>query len=571
MTSPKFPYTALLLLGISPFANAEPTLTKLHDFYVPPVNPDNPNPLPGTANPYDTPLLIGNTLWFTTQNGGIPDAGTLSSFDLGTNTVTLRVEIDGSNGDTPQGSPELSDGFLYYTTNSGGTGDRGVLNAYELATGTNTTLWHALLGSPAATYGTNPGTMGGNVAIVDRGGELGKDIYIATQNGGPGGAARGTILRYQTSDGSITVVKAFGDAPGSRQPFKGFTKVGNKLYFTTFTGGNTTTGTSNGAGTLNELDVTTRDAEVYTQLALMPLGDGSTRLPAHNPYYRSADHSLYFTTSGIAVQPGSLMKFDLSTNVLSSLYELEPLTVGTTTTHPQGRLPYGSVIEWNRALYFTTTQGGANNGGTINRYNLDNGTFEVLFNLNSDMSDNTGGEPRGGFVFNNNPSNPAFYLLARQGGIYDKGTILRLDLDPALPSSTYTQWLATRALPTDHTSVPEGDADHDGIPNKVEFAFGTDPDSGSGAPLSTAEPTESGLEIRWTARTDGSVIYQVEGSPTLGAAPSPWTGVAAVPETMAVPDIAVPTGYERRRVTLSPSEAAGFFRVEGTFLPGTLP
>ncbi len=85
--------------------------------------------------------------------------------------------------------------------------------------------------------------------------------------------------------------------------FEGFTQVGNQLYFNTFTGGNaTTTGqtpaSGNGAGTLSVLDVTTSGSEALSTLALLPLGDGSTRLPAHNPFYSAAQNALFFTTVG---------------------------------------------------------------------------------------------------------------------------------------------------------------------------------------------------------------------------------------------------------------------------------
>lgn len=560
-----------LLLGAASLASAAPTLTKLHDF-------NNTGVLLGVQGSYDTPILVGSDLWFTTDKGGDNGFGTLASFNLTNNTVTKRVSFDNETGNTPQGTPTVSDGFLYYTTTRGGTGDRGTLSSYELGSHTNTVLWNALSNSPT----TNPNTLPGNVAVIDRG-ELGKDIYVLTQGGGLG-AAIGTIQRYNTLSQTVTQVHAFGNTPDSRQPFKGFTVVGNKLYFTTFTGGNVspsghaTGSATNGCGTLNELDVTVRDGEAYTQLALMPNDDASFRFLAHNPYYRAADHSLYFGSVGTNPSPGALMKFDLTLRKLTVLHEIQDdQTTAAPVRYPEGKAIYGSVIEWNRALYYCTFQGGSNaptgstaGGGTINRYNFDTGTNEVLFNLDISTGNNYGGEVRGGFLYNGSTTFPAFYLITHQGGANDHGTILRLNLDLPVPASAYQQWLATYPVLTGSDAVPLADADHDGTPNSSEFAFGTDPASGINPVLSTATPSEAGLEIRWTARTDTSVTYTVTGSPDLGTE-STWAPVDLPVEVFAEPDFTVPDGYERRRVTIPVTEAKGFFRVEATIPKTSLP
>jgi uncharacterized repeat protein (TIGR03803 family) len=404
------------------------------------------------------------------------------------------------------------------------------------------------------------------VAVIDRGVD-GKDLYFSTYSGGT--PSNGTIQRYQTDTGLTTQIYTFPDSPGSKQPYKGFTAVGTDLYFTTFTGGT-------GLGTLGKLDASVRGAETVTVLAAMPTTtDNHAQLPSHNPYYRALDHSLYFTTVGSNTQPGALMKYDLNTNTLSFLHKVQGGP--TTGNFPEGNKCYGPVAEWNKQLYYTTIGGGANVptgtgvGGTINRYNLQTGVHETLFSLDAGTNAGFGGEVRGGFVFNGSTTQPAFYLITKQGGAYDHGTVLRMDLDPAIEPSTYESWLANYPGLSTQDARLDADPDGDGRPNHAEFAFGTSPLSGSDGNGYTAIANESGLEIRWTARTDGSVTYSIIGNPTLGLDSSPWTPVMATPEVLAVPDIMVPTDYERRRVVIPMDSVAGFFRVKATLHPTALP
>lgn len=553
--------TTFLSLGVQ--ASEAPALVKLHDF-----NNSNIN-APSAQNPYDTPVLIGSKLWFTTESGGNDGFGTLSTFDLVGNTTSVLKSMDNASGNTPRATPTVDGDLLYLTSVRGGTGDKGTLATWNMTDNFYSVLWNSPQSSPT----TNPNILQGNVAVIDRG-AAGKDVYFMTPNGGAG-SAFGTIQRYQTSDGSVTQVHAFSAAPDSRQPFKGFTAVGSELYFTTFTGGLTGTGFGNGAGTLCKLNVATRGAETVTQLARMQSGDGSLRFPAHNPYYRAADHSLYFTCTGSSTQPGALMKFDLTNQTLSALHEIQGAATSS-GPFPEGRLLYGSVAEWNNALYFTSIQGGTYNGGTINRFNLQTGVHEVLFHLDSDHAvnaanplDNIGGEPRGGFVFNGSTTAPAFYLLTRQGGDFDHGTVLRLDLDAALSPSPFESWIAGFSGLVGAAASPGGDPDGDGRNNRTEFAFGTSPVVGGDGGGFSFVPGGNGLEIRWTARMDGSVSYAVTGNATLGA--GPWTPVAQIAETLAIPDIGIPSGYERRKVVIPIDAARGFFRVEATFVTGALP
>lgn len=528
----------------------------------------------GPARPYDTPTVIGNELWFSTESGGNIGFGSLAKFDLTTNTLSMVYgDLEVNVGNSPQSEIYHDGDQLYFTNNRGGAGDRGTLSVFDRSSGQYNRLWDA----PPTTPNTNPTLIPGAPTVIDRG-SGGKDIYFMTQNGAapgsPSGTAIGSIQRYNTLTGTTVTVLFFANNPSPRQPFKGFTRVGNQLFFTTFVGGDTGTGYLNGAGTLNALDIRHRGHEILTTLARLPAGDGSTRFPGHRPYYRAADHCLYFCTTGTSLQPGSLMKYDISTGKLTILRELQSAPVSS-GPFPEGRFAYGFPAEHNRALYFTTIQGGDHNGGTINRYDLTTGAFEVLFHLDSNHTDsgtpqNIGGEPRGGLVFSSHGGSPAFYLTTRQGGNFDDGTILRLGLpatDNAVP--IYTQWIngiAPEAGP--ELKAPTADPDGDGETNLGEFAYGM-------AALAADAPTREiladglgGYLLRWTGRMDQSVSYRVTTNDDLAGAWSPLNGS---PVLVSPADRAVPPGYARYQMPLPNDQGSAFFRVEATLQSTAIP
>lgn len=393
-------------------------LTKVYDF---PATAGQP------AKPYSIPVQIGDELWFTTEAGGTFGFGTLAKWDLNASSLTTAFPgMNTTTGNTPQSFFTPSGGKLYFTTTRGGTGDRGVLASYELSSGNYTVLWSSPSNSPAA----NPNTLTGNPIVVDRG--TYQEVYFMTRNGG-NGTGFGTIQKYNSATHLVTQVAAFTGAPDGRQPFGGFTQVGTQLYFTTFTGGITGTGYPNGAGTLMKLDL---DTDTVSTLVALPSGDGSTRFAASNPLFHSGHNAIYFVTSGTSTEPGALLRFDLSLNLLTTLYELAgaPTAAGP---FPDGRFIYSELACYQDSLFFTTIQGGAFGGGTLNRFDLSNNQFEVLFNLGNDTvaGVNWGSEARGGPVVVTHDGEDFLYLLTRSGGTFNQGTLLQVALIPE--SSTY--------------------------------------------------------------------------------------------------------------------------------------
>lgn len=571
MNARRFLLFPLTSLGLFTPLHAAPSLVKLVDFN----NSNIVSPSPARVN--DSPILIGSKLWFACEQGGAYGFGSLSSYDISSGNLTVELSLDNETGLTPKASPVRDGNLLYLTTignNRDGSSIYSTLFSHNIATGiTDYKLWEA-----SGSSGTHIRAPWGGVAIIDSG-AAGKDLYFNNYSGGTSSGS-GAILRYETSTGLTHLVYSMPASPGTgpRQPYKGLTVVGTDLYFTTFSGGSGPAG-----GTLCRLDASIRGAETVEVLASMP--ETHAQLPSHNPYYRALDHSLYFTTVGSNTQPGALMKFDINTKKLSVVHRIAGATnIGGTNYYLEGNKCYGPVVEWDKAFYYTTIAGGAyatntTIGGTINRYDLRTAQHETLFSLDANTTvnpaiptDNSGGEIRGGGVFNGSTTSPAFYYITKTGGNYGftattgYGTILQLNLDPAGPPSTYETWSADYPSLSLAEIAPTADPDGDGRDNIHEFCFGTSPTSAAEDNGHAVFNTPGGLELRWTARIDGSVTYVPQSSINLAT----WEPLELDSEVI-FSEVTLPAGYERRRVIIPLAASKQFFRIEATLLPQAQP
>lgn len=454
------------LLGTQTVSAVSYSLDKLYDFRAP--GQPGYNYIRGI---YDAPLVFGTgaatTLWFTAQRGGLDDEGDLASFNLTTQTLTVHglnfggaSEVPPGSGNfvndpaRPEGTPVYDNGngsqnFLYFTTVGGGlTGNSsvgGTLVRYDMDANNYETVWNAPVAGVAG--GRQPR---GTVVVVDRGSD-GKDLYFSNSGAGEApGTAAGGIMRYNTNTGLTSVVIDFAGAPGAASPYDGFVQVGDRLYMTTFTGGDITAGAT-GSGTLGYVDISDPSNPLYQSVANMPgsasNGIGSsTRLPASTPIYDANRNALYFTTVGSNTAPGAIMKFDLTSEELITLYEL-PIGASSGANLEGRQGGYNSPYLLDDYLYYVTRNGGENNLGTINRFNLLTNENTVLFHL----ANETGGVVYGDFAFSDfdfdldGIADQGLYFMTYQGGEYGYGTILRLTIIPE-PSSVAFVLAATGLL-----------------------------------------------------------------------------------------------------------------------------
>jgi hypothetical protein len=273
-------------LAVCPASNF--VLTKVHDFAA------ATQLSPTATQPWAPAVQIGSDMWFTASTGGDNGFGAIGRWNLATNTYHTEFSaFNNTNGNTPQNKLGLDGNFAYLTTIRGGTGDRGVLARFDLTDPVNTytVLWNSLSNSPAE----NPNTFQGNPVVVDRGAH--KEVYFLTRNGGGGGASWGTVQKYNTVTQTASLVANLpGGADDGRNPIDGgMLRVGNSIYFTTFSGGPTGTGNPLGTGALMRVDLTN---DTLTTLATMPNVVSNTRSSSNAPAFDPITNALYFTTTG---------------------------------------------------------------------------------------------------------------------------------------------------------------------------------------------------------------------------------------------------------------------------------
>lgn len=378
----------------------------------------------GGYAPLDRFTQVETNLWFTTSKGGTFDAGTISRFDLVSRQVVQVASFDNNSG-------KASESWLlpigdqgYFTAVSGGAGNKGTLARVDLNTGVFTTLYD---------FPTNSATGASPRAGLTR---IGDELWTLTSLGGT--SNRGTMVRYNLTNGVTTVVTNFDGPVLGGQPFGGLVPGGsNTWYFTTFTGGNTfaTAGLPLGAGTLGRLTFDGQGNPVITRL--VDLTAGYPQFPGLEPVLVGTN-SLYFGTTGPNATPGAIIRYDLDTGTWTNLYSFSSSS-GPTLQY--GNRPgYSGMVEWLGELYFINRQGGTSNLGTVVKFNLASNTVSKLADLEG-AGGNTLGSASGCFgsgCLVEETNRFYIYYPLTSGGVNNRGTIIRVVLPPPPIVTTLT-------------------------------------------------------------------------------------------------------------------------------------
>ena len=180
-------------------------------------------------NPYASLILLGNTLYGTTFQGGIWNCGTVFSLNTNGTGFTILHSFGYDSGPYPTAPLVSSGNILYGTTYQGGSSDSGIVFSIN-TNGTGFTVLHRFTGGD----GANP-----YAGLVLSSGKL----YGTTVKGGGFGA--GTVFSLNIDGTGFTILHSFhsGLSYDAQWPYSKLILNGNTLYGTTYRGGASDYGT----------------------------------------------------------------------------------------------------------------------------------------------------------------------------------------------------------------------------------------------------------------------------------------------------------------------------------------
>jgi uncharacterized repeat protein (TIGR03803 family) len=320
---------------------------------------------PDAGNPQGETLFSGNRFFSTSVSGGTNGVGAVFAGQTNGSISVLRSfavihdhTATNSGGASPSAALALSGGTLYGTTAVGGAAANGAV--FSLTT--NGTTFSVLRNF--STLDSNAGT--NTDGAVPMGGLIlsGSTLYGTASAGGAGG--NGVVFSLGTNGANFTTLYSFSpmdtvtttNADGA-MPMGGLVLLSNKLYGTTFAGGQGGRGTifclqTNGSGFTVLHHFTATDSVTATNV------DGASPsaalLLSGNVFYGTA-------SSGGAGAAGTVFSLNLANLQFTTIRSFTALSSGGTNT--DGAFPVAPLLRVGGSLYGTTFSGGPGAAGTV--------------------------------------------------------------------------------------------------------------------------------------------------------------------------------------------------------------
>jgi uncharacterized repeat protein (TIGR03803 family) len=378
------------------------------------------------ANPYDSLLPVGNTLYGTAEHGGRFGKGTVFAINtdgsgftnlhnFAATTTNLSNTSTNGEGTAPGAILILSGNTLYGEALQGGTAGNGTVFGVN-TNGTVFTNVHNFTNSD----GNFP--IGGLVLS-------GTTLYGTAFGGGSNGV--GSVFAVNTDGSSFTNLHVFTNGDGAF-PQVALVLSAHTLYGTTLNGGKTGNGTvfavnTDGSGFTNLYSFT---ATVTNSSGARTNGDGA----GPQAGLLLSGGTLYGTANGGGTN-GFGTIFAISTNgaVFTTLYNFTA-TAGALSPHTNldGANPGSPLIISGNTLYGTAGAGGTSGRGTVFTVRTDGTHFRNLHSFSALTSSNADGiNPFPGLVLSGN----TLYGMTEAGGTNNSGTIYSVTL-PVPPPLT---------------------------------------------------------------------------------------------------------------------------------------
>ncbi len=341
------------------------------------------------SDPCGTLLYDGTFLYGMTTTGGMNNLGTIYKImPNGTGYTKLYDFSASTDGSTPVGSLILDGNFLYGMTTSNGAHNFGtIFKIMPNGTGFSKLLDFDGLGNGRLPRGSlfSDGTF----------------LYGTTFSGGANNL--GTIFKIMPNGTNYTKMLDFTGSAGGSSP------TGTLIYDGTFLYGMTAGGGSNSLGSIFKITPSS------TGFVIMMSFVGSTNGGRPTGSLISDGTFLY----GMTEQGGA--------NNLGTIFRIQPNGTGYAklldfSGTSNGANPYGSLMLDGGFFYGITSQGGANNAGTIFKI-MPNGSGHTI--LQNFIGAVNGAVPYGSLASDGN----FLYGMTNQGGTNGLGTIFKIKPD----------------------------------------------------------------------------------------------------------------------------------------------
>jgi len=330
------------------------------------------------------------TLYGLTSMGGSGGYGVMFSYDISSQTYTIKKNFDASNlaeGLVPRGSlTKTSNGKLYGMTYLGGTNNSGTLFEYDPAMEN-----YAVKVNFSSTNGSSPF---GSVIQASNG-----KFYGMTSKGGSG---NGVLFEYDPTTESYAVKVTLNGANG-KEPHGGLVQASNgKLYGMTYLSSDA----NSNRGLLFEYDPAT---SVYT--VKIEFNDGNGSRP-YGDLVETNDKLYGMTREGGANGAGTLFEFDPATAVLTKKIDFGGAN---------GRNPMGTLCMASNGKFYGLASGGNGGSGLIFEYDPTTNTYATK----ADFDFDNGSNPMGTLM---QSSDGKLYGLSSYGGSPELGTMFSFDM-----------------------------------------------------------------------------------------------------------------------------------------------
>ena len=314
-----------------------------------------------------------------------------------TYSLTTIATFDGTNGASPYaGLVADVDGNLYGTTYGGGANDNGTV--FRVAVGSNA----------ATTVATFDGTNGSRPyagVMLDGSGNL----YGTTSQGGSND--QGTVFKVAAGSSTVTTLVTFDGANGANPLSALLADPSGNLYGTTGSLGQTGDGgVIFGGGTVYQVASGTNTLTTLVAFNIQQPPFGNNAVSPDN-LIRDASGNLFGTTVLGTSNNGSIFGISAGTNSLTTLATF-------INSNVDGSYPSGLITDGLGNFYGTTSQGGANNLGTIFKLATSTNTLTALLAFDGV----NGANPTAGLVAD---SFGNLYGTTLLGGASDKGTVFK--------------------------------------------------------------------------------------------------------------------------------------------------